>query len=52
MKEKIKPYVGLTCPYCKKGKLIHIPEVFPYTIDHLQCDKCDSTYNYDEYIQE
>ena len=37
---------GDICPHCKKGKLIHIPEVFPYTIDHLQCDKCDSTYNY------
>ena len=46
------PYLQLgdKCPHCKKGRLIFINEAFPYATNHLQCDKCDSTFNLeDEY---
>jgi len=33
-----------TCPHCKNGFLQFINEYYPYNIDHLKCNKCDSTY--------
>ena len=33
------------CPYCNEGKLKCIPENEPWNMEHLQCGKCDSTYN-------
>lgn len=39
---------GDKCPHCGKGILIIILEDFPYTIDHLMCDQCDSTYCLEE----
>lgn len=33
------------CPYCNEGKLKYIPENEPWNMEHLQCEKCDSTYN-------
>ena len=35
---------GDLCPHCKKGKLELVKANEPYNIEHLQCDKCDSTY--------
>lgn len=35
---------GDKCPHCNKGIILLIVGVFPYTIDHLICDHCDSTY--------
>lgn len=35
----------ITCDHCKKGKLKVIQGNYPYTINHFQCPKCDSTYN-------
>jgi hypothetical protein len=37
--------VGDDCPFCKKAKVVLVEEYFPWTTDHLQCPKCDSTYN-------
>jgi hypothetical protein len=31
------------CERCA-GELIFVEETFPYTPDHLMCEKCDSTY--------
>ncbi len=42
--------VGDECPHCIKhkfdtiGTICLVEEDFPWTIDHLQCDYCDSTY--------
>lgn len=33
------------CPHCKKGKLVKVKGYEPYTIDHLMCELCYSTYN-------
>ncbi len=51
------PKEGDNCPHClflqesetiefegEVGKLEISPEDFPYTIDHLACPRCDSTY--------
>ena len=35
---------GMTCLYCERGALVIIGEVYPYSIEHLQCPLCDSTY--------
>lgn len=32
------------CPYCKNGKLVFVKSCEPYTVPHLQCENCDSTY--------
>lgn len=42
--EEIKE--NMLCPHCGNGKLTHVVGYEPYIIDHLQCDVCDSTYNY------
>jgi hypothetical protein len=36
---------GELCPYCKNAKLAEIKGDPPYTVDHLQCPRCDSTFN-------
>ena len=41
----IKLEVGHTCPYCFNNNLDLVEGREPYTIDHLQCPTCDSTYN-------
>jgi transposase-like protein len=35
----------MKCPHCKKAELCQIMGDEPWTIDHLQCPECDSTYN-------
>jgi len=44
-KGEIKLEVGHVCPHCMDDYLILINGVEPYSIDHLQCPTCDSTYN-------
>lgn len=39
---------AMKCPHCGKGTLIPIKGDEPFTIDHFQCDECDSTYNTEE----
>lgn len=36
---------GDLCAFCKEGELEEIKGDAPYTIDHLQCPRCDSTFN-------
>jgi transposase-like protein len=36
------------CPHCKKGILEKVLGDEPYTEDHYQCNKCDSTFNLEE----
>lgn len=49
MKNDIKKVKeGDQCPHCKEGKLEIIKGCEPYSIDHLMCDRCDSTYCLDE----
>jgi len=48
MKEKREFEILDECTICKKGKLELVTENFPYTIDHLQCSNCDSTFNLSE----
>lgn len=38
----------MVCPYCKEAKLKVIDADPPWTIEHYQCPKCDSTFNIDE----
>ena len=33
------------CPHCKQDKLQYMKENFPYTDEHLWCEKCNSTFN-------
>jgi transcription elongation factor Elf1 len=33
------------CPHCKNKKLQYCYKNEPYTLEHLQCPECDSTYN-------
>jgi hypothetical protein len=37
------------CPNCGEKAVGKVKGVFPYSEDHLQCGKCDSTYNFDEF---
>jgi hypothetical protein len=37
--------VNETCPNCNEGILEFVPENFPFTTDHLQCNLCDSTFS-------
>lgn len=52
----MKTYITLMtdslCPHCKQGNLVSICGVFPYSLDHLQCEKCDSTYQCFQKIEE
>jgi len=41
----IKLKVGDVCPHCVEDNLQLAFGVEPYTINHLQCPTCDSTYN-------
>jgi len=43
-----KPVEGGLCNHCNDGFLKFINGVEPYNEDHLQCEKCDSTYCIDE----
>jgi len=43
MEDLIK--IGDKCPHCKKGILELVKGNEPFTIDHLQCNICDSTFN-------
>ena len=43
-----KPKENDICPHCGGDKLVLIPELEPWYTDHLQCPKCDSTYNLEE----
>jgi len=36
---------GEKCPHCNEGKLELVNGNYPYNIDHLQCNICDSTFN-------
>lgn len=38
-----KNFYGETC----EGKLVLIPEQYPWVEEHYQCDCCDSTFNTD-----
>ena len=40
--EKLKK--GSICPYCNKDTLVVIPDEEPWSVEHLYCNKCDSTY--------
>ena len=42
-KKKIK-----FCSHCSKGKLEVVEENPPYSVEHLQCDSCDSTFGIDQ----
>jgi CheY-like chemotaxis protein len=44
-KEKKMEMIGNICPHCNDGVLTLMRENFPYTIDHLSCSSCSSTYN-------
>lgn len=35
---------GNNCPHCNNGVLELIKEDYPWTIDHLQCSYCESTF--------
>ena len=39
----------LGCPHCKKGILEVVSENEPYSPEHYQCSKCDSTYPIDSF---
>lgn len=36
---------GATCPHCNEGVLQYVRAALPYSLKHLQCNNCDSTYN-------
>jgi len=36
------------CPHCEEGVLELVNGVYPYTLDHFQCTKCDSTYSLEQ----
>lgn len=40
----IDKHIGDICPHCKRDSLELVEENEPYTIEHLQCPVCDSTY--------
>jgi len=40
----------MLCPHCKEADLEEVKGDIPWTIDHLQCPNCDSTYNKEELI--
>jgi Zn finger protein HypA/HybF involved in hydrogenase expression len=37
--------VKILCEHCNSDVLVLINGVEPYSVDHLQCPTCDSTYN-------
>ena len=39
------------CPHCKKGLLEGVLGTKPYTMSHLQCYRCDSTYTFDQLVE-
>ena len=43
--QHVRLKIGDECLICDNGKLELVGENFPYTIDHLQCSDCDSTFN-------
>ena len=46
IKEKnILNQINDICSHCKEGILQYICAYFPYSEEHLKCNKCDSTYN-------
>ncbi len=34
----------MICPHCKEGELEYISGVEPWSTEHYQCNRCDSTY--------
>jgi len=49
-----KPYSScmnknMECNFCKEEDVVYVRSCFPYTTEHWQCPKCDSTYNWWEY---
>ena len=46
MRERLKDdTIRRNCNHCNEGVLNYVNGYEPYTIDHLQCPVCDSTYN-------
>lgn len=46
IKERLKDgRIQRKCTHCEDGILEFVNGCQPYTIDHLQCPTCDSTYN-------
>ena len=46
IKERLKDgRITRNCTHCGDGVLEFVNGYQPYTIDHLQCPTCDSTYN-------
>lgn len=43
---------GDVCPYCQKGILELMEANEPWSIEHLMCDECNSTYPYYENIKD
>ncbi len=39
--------LGDRCSFCKLGTLKIIPADEPYSLEHLECPECDSTFNLD-----
>lgn len=39
---------GDLCEFCSKGNLVVVEGRYPYTVRHLQCPLCDSTYCLEE----
>lgn len=39
---------GDVCPHCRVGLLEKVKEDQPWYEAHLQCPKCDSTYNIED----
>lgn len=47
MIDKIRSHthIGNICPHCKNGILQYVGPNEPYSNAHLQCERCDSTFN-------
>lgn len=44
-KRSVDKILLMNCPHCEKGFLETVKANPPYTVEHYQCNKCDSTYN-------
>tara|TARA_R110002153_G_scaffold28881_2_gene88861 strand:+ start:2382 stop:2870 length:489 start_codon:yes stop_codon:yes gene_type:complete len=41
----LNPREGDLCPHCRRDTLEHCVATPPYSVEHLSCPQCDSTYN-------